>query len=303
MKAITLFAFAGLLLITSCSKKHTPDAPPLPPPDLTWQEHWFEHKQLLNNVYYDDDIAVYYDDDMDSSVHWPFAYIQKVWTYVKDVYGPMDGGDRKTRLYVIYHAGKYSGGHPFYYYAADHDYRNGIDCGSVDVNAWKSGTGNDLDITTHEIAHIVESTTNGAKGSPSFSVWKDSKWAEIFIYDVYKNLGLKDEEARWYHQMQQVTDNFPRAGTQWFKNWFFPIYSQYGGSAVLAKYFKLLATYFPKDATNTYERDLNYGEFVHFWSGAAGTSLKQQAILAFGWDSVWEAEFQKAKADFPDIRY
>ncbi len=29
-------------------------------PPATWQEHWFEHNQLLNRKFYDNDVAVYY---------------------------------------------------------------------------------------------------------------------------------------------------------------------------------------------------------------------------------------------------
>jgi hypothetical protein len=44
---------------------------------------------------------------------------------------------------------------------------------------------------------------------------------------------------------------------------------------------------------------MNMGEFVHFWSGAAGVNLKAQATTAFGWTSEYEAQFIAAQAAFP----
>ncbi|KAA2238938.1 hypothetical protein F0L74_22245 [Chitinophaga agrisoli] len=300
-----------LLLATACKKEAAPsalspdNATPnvkasalLADPPTTWQEHWFEHVQLLHRVFFDNDVAVYFDNDVNSSITWPNTYMGDVWRYTKSVYGSF-GAD--TRLFAIFHTGKYSGGHPSTYFDASHDFRNVIDVGSNSSNAWTAGTGNDLDITTHEVAHIVESASKSVHNSPAFNIWGDSKWAEIFIYDVYRGLGRTADATRWYNLMINNTDNFPRAGTQWFKNWFYPIY-QTGGSATLNKYFQLLAQYFPKSGQN-YARDLNMGEFVHFWSGAAGRNLKAQATTAFGWTSTYESQFNKARRDFPGVTY
>ncbi|SEL58595.1 hypothetical protein SAMN04488505_102613 [Chitinophaga rupis] len=267
-------------------------------PPATWQEHWFEHVQLLNRKFYDDDVAVYFDNDVSSSVTWPNTYMGDVWRYTKGLYGSF-GSD--PRLFAIFHTGKYSGGHPSTYFDASHDNRNVIDVGSNSTSAWLSGTGNDLDITTHEVAHIVEGASKGYHNSPAFGIWGDSKWAEIFIYDVYKGLGRTADATRWYNLVINGSDNFPRAGTQWFKNWFYPIY-QLGGSAGLNKYFTLLAQYFPKNGQD-YSRAMNMGEFVHFWSGAVGRNLKAQATTAFGWTSTYETQFNQARATFPGITY
>ena len=56
-------------------------------PPATWQEHWFEHNQLLNLKFFDNDVAVYYDNDVSTSVTWPYSYMGDVWRYVKNVYG------------------------------------------------------------------------------------------------------------------------------------------------------------------------------------------------------------------------
>ncbi|PTL81651.1 carbohydrate-binding protein [Vitiosangium sp. GDMCC 1.1324] len=261
----------------------------------TWQEHWFEHNQLVSRVYQDNDVAVYFDSAVNRSITWPNQYVGEVWRYTKRTYGQFS---RDPQLYAIFHAGKYSGGHPSTYFDASHDNRNVIDVGSSSTSAWTSGTGNDLDLVTHEVAHIVEGASKGAHNSPAFGLWGDSKWAEIFVYDVYVGLGRSADVNRWFNLMQTTTDSFPRANTHWFRDWFYPIYKNYGGSAVLNRYFVLLAQYFPKNG-NDYARALNWGEFVHFWSGAAGVNLKTLATSAFGWPTEWEAQFVQAQRDFP----
>ncbi len=218
-----------------------------------------------------------------------------VWRYVKQTYGDMNGGGNDPRLFAIFHTNKYGGGHPAYYFDSSHDYRNVIDIGA---GPWDSSTGWNLNATVHEIGHIVESATNSTQGSPCFSLWQDSKWCEIFNYDVYVGLGKTSEANRWYNEMINSTDSFPRAGTQWFKNWFYPIWSQYGRSAVLSNFFRLMSQHFPKNG-RTYARNMNWGEFVHFWSGAAGTNLKPLATNAFGWPSEWETQWQQARINFP----
>lgn len=195
-----------------------------------------------------------------------------------------------------------------------HDYRNVIDCGSPNANAWLSGTGNDLDLTTHEVGHIVEGASKNVHGSPSFGIWHDGEWLEMFIYDVYLGLGRNDDAQRWFNLVSAKTQSYPRAGTHWFRSWYYPIYNQYGKSALLNRYFTLLSAYFPKGTVSNgimnitqYTRGLNFGEFVHFWSGAAGVDLKPLALSAFGSNDEqgndWTVQLAKAKIDFPGIRY
>ena len=266
-------------------------------PPLTWKEHWFEHNQLVNRVYYDDHVAVYYDDDVDRSLTWPFKTMSNVWKYVKQTYGQF--GD-STRLYVILHQGRYGGGHPRGYFDPSHDYRNTLDCGLGD---WSDPRGERIGIPVHEIGHIVTFASHNTKGSPSDALWGDSKFMEIFNYDVYRHIGMEDEAVKVIKQMETQVDDFPRPGTQWFKNWFYPIYKNYGEAAVLNRYFAVLADNFTKDKDNRFVRNLNWGEFIHFWSGAAGVNLKDQAILAFGWPAEWEVQFKQAQKDFPNVKY
>ena len=265
-------------------------------PPATWQEHWFEHNQLLQRVYHNDNVAIYYDGDMSRSITWPYQFMTDVWRYTKSVYGNYGG---ENRLYAIFHQGKYAGGHPSTYFDASHDYRNVTDIGS---GSWYSPSGWNIDACIHEVSHIVEGASNGMHNSPAFELWGDSKWAEIYIYDVYKGIGWNSEASRWYNNCWNITDNFPRNNTRWFRDWFYPIYRDYGGSAVLANFFKLLAQYFPKNGYD-YARNMNWGEFVHFWSGSAGVNLKPLATTAFGWPSDWETQFTQAQIDFPAVMY
>ncbi len=272
-------------------------------PPATWKEHWFEHVQTVKRVYYDNDVAVYYDDDIDLSMNWPFSFVRDVWKYTKKTYGTF--GD-EGRLYAIFHAGKYSGGHPATYLDASHDNRNTIDCGSHDSKAWVSKTGNDKDIVTHEIGHIVEGASYNIRESPAFRIWGDSKWMEIYIYDVYVGLGMTEDTQRWYDLMMKGSDNFPRPDTHWFKDWFYPIWKNHGGSETLNRFFKLLSENFPtkmEGNVKTYTRRMNWGEFVHFWSGAAQTDLNEMANLAFGSSTDRDKQLQQAKKDFPLVKY
>lgn len=317
MKKLALLACLAFFM-TNCSKKTTEAATQknevkvdYDAPAATWKEHWFEHVQNLNRVFYDTSVVVYYDSDVRPSIKWPQTYMAQAWNYTKKTYGAFG---KDSRLYVIYHAGKYSGGHPSTYMDAGHDYHNVTDCGANDINAWTSGIGNDIDLSTHEIGHIVEGAAKGVHNSPAFSIWHDSKWMEIYQYDVYLGLGRNDDAVRWHNMKLQTTDDFPRAGTHWYRDWFYPVYNNYGKTATLNQFFTLLAKYFPKRTFNNgkttypeYTRDLNFGEFVHFWSGAAHTDLKQLALTAFGnkdeQGNDWTVQLQKARTDFPGITY
>ena len=311
-----------ILTIAACSKKtggqassppkmdsnttHTTSAPP-----STWQEHWFEHNQLLQRKFYDTSVAVYFDKDVNTSITWPNTYLAQAWNYTKATYGTF-GSDSK--LWAIFHAGKYSGGHPSTYFDTSHDLRNVIDVGSSDPNAWTSGTGNDIDLTTHEIGHIVEGASKGVHNSPAFGIWHDSKWMEIYQYDVYLGLGRGNDATRWYGMKNPATDDYPRSGTHWFRDWFFPLYTGFDKTATLNKFFTLLAQNFPRHTVSNgsypipeYTRGMNFGEFVHFWSGAAGYDLKQLALNAFGNKDEngndWTAQLTQAKSDFPGVTY
>ncbi|PUZ25243.1 hypothetical protein DCC81_13120 [Chitinophaga parva] len=275
------------------SARTVPDAPP-----ATWQEHWYEHRALLDRVYMNNDIAMYFDYAVDrQQSEWTKAFYTSAWQYVKKNYGSFCD----PRLYVVLHSmpptSIYSGGHPSVVFDSSHDYRNVTDVAGnwADTGNWNHGA------SVHEMCHIVEGSADDVWGSPAFGLWGDSKWAEIFVYDVYNHMGpayayLKND---LYTQMQTQYDDFPRKNTQWFKNWFYPIYDRSADSSqALSRYFLLVSQYFPQH-DGAYSKSMNMGEFVHFWSGAAGYNLKQQADTAFGWTDQLEIQFQQARIDYP----
>jgi len=296
-------------LCVSCTKQpadgNPDDIPTLPPPPSTWQEHWFEHEQAVKRVFSNDRIAVYFDDDVDTiKTDWMFPFLDSVWTYTQSVYGDFGPDDTTNRLFAIFHTDKYGGGHPFMYYEDSHDNRNGIDIGSG-PDAWINQTNWETNTIIHEIAHVVEFINNGVAESPAFTVWGDSKWAEIFVYDVYAHLNRPQKLEDAFNDFSKGTDSFPRANTAWFRNWFYPIYTQHEEATVLNGFFEKLAGAFPKKSHpvtgQEYERRMNLGEFVHFWSAAAGVNLSTRARLAFG--SAWLDDFATAQEQFGSLTY
>jgi hypothetical protein len=278
----------------------------LPPPQAEWREHWAAepHNQLLKLVGYDDHAAIYFDDDVPREhATWMLSFISRTWQYTKKVYGENFGPD--PRIYQVSHQGKYGGGHPSYWYSASHDNRNVSDCGP---GPWDERSGV-YDIPSHEIAHVVESTNNGTQESVGFGtpnaqltggIWGDSKWAEIYQYDLYLGLGMTQEAQRLFNRFMNTTDSFPRAGTRWFRDWYYPLWKDHGGSQMLSRFFQLLAQHFPKNGSR-FTRRLNYGEYIHFMCGAAAFDCTQQATTAFG--NAWVAQHQKARTDFPAVTY
>jgi len=262
-------------------------------PPGTWQEHWFEHNQNVKLFKYDDCAAIYFDDDMDpNEAAWIFPFVSNVWKYSLATYGYMG----PERVYAIFHQDKYGGGHPSYYYDSSHDNRNVSDAGGGN---WKDGN---WDLTSHELGHIVESTASHTKyGSPAFGLWGDSKWMEFYQYDVYVGLGMDEHAKVVFDRFTNQSDNFPRAGTRWFRDWFYPLWRDYGHAQVMVRFFGLLEQHYP--AQNKRMGGMNWGEYVHFTSGAAKKDLKPLATTAFGWPAEWESQLQAAKQEFPQITY
>lgn len=272
----------------------TSDTPP-----TNWQEHWFDHTENLQRIDYNDTVALYFDSDVNPDAQqWLMPYLTAMWQYAQKTYGDPDNELTGNRLYSIHHEGKHYGGHPSTVYDESHDYRNVSDVGGDD---WTSPQHS---IVTHEAGHVVESTASGKHGSPAFGLWGDSKWMEFFIYDVYTGLGMTEEAQEVYDNWtaDDHVDDFPRADTHWFRDWFHPLWRDHGHAEVMVRYFDLVGRYFPSSGEE-FTRDMNWGEYIHFTSGAAGVNLKELATNAFGWPDEWEAQFVQAQADFPEITY
>lgn len=266
-------------------------------PPTTWQEHWFEHNQLVKLKYYDDYVAIYFDDDMsESEASWLYDYVSKIAKYIRQAYGDI----RSDRLYAIFHKNKYYGGHPDFYYSSMHDYRNVIDCGSSD---WSEPDFNNAtkgiwraDIVLHEAAHIVEFTVHGKKNSPAFNIWKDSKWSEFFEYGFHNEVGSKNYANVKFREFMDKSDSFPKPNTQWFKNWFYPLYSNFGGSKVMRDFYQLIEKYYPYE-----NKDMNWGEYLLFTFGACKERLDELVETAFGWSEEWRNLFNEAATRFPAV--
>ena len=48
---------------------------------------------------------------------------------------------------------------------------------------------------------------------------------------------------------------------------------------------------------------MNWGEYVHFTSGAAAADLSGQATRAFGWPDEWAGQLEQAREQFPGVTY
>jgi hypothetical protein len=263
----------------------------------TWQEHWFEHTQLLTLAAADDATALYFDKDVDATqAASVFPYVSKVARYTTATYGALGPG----RIYIILHKDKYFGCHEADHWSPSHDYRNVIDCG---VMAYDDPVVFGA-FLPHLMAIMVESTAAERQGAPADAIWQMGKWAEFYRYDLYLGIGRKDEADMWYATWtaDTWTDPFPGPNTHWFRDWSFPLWRDHGGAAVMSRFFSLLARDFPSQ-NGKYTRSLDWGEFVHFMSGAAGTDLQRLATHAFGWSVDWESQLQAARVAFPRITY
>ena len=217
-------------------------------PPASWQEHWFDHRQLLRLYHSDDDCAIYLDPDVrQRQVRWLPQYIGDVWRYSKATYGHGFGPD--PRIYSIHHAGRHGGGHAGDYVSPVHDYHNVSDCG---LDSWRDSEYLARELPAHEIGHSVESANNGAHGSPAYEIWGDSKWAEFYIYDVYTALGMHRDAKQVHRRFTGNANDFPQPGTRWFRDWFYPLWHECGQAAVMARFFRLLAQHFPQAEDGTY---------------------------------------------------
>ena len=113
-----------------------------------------------------------------------------------------------------------------------------------------------------------------------------------------------DREAEAvYRRFTGNADDFPRWRTRWFRDWFYPLWRDCGQAQVMNRFFQELARHFPRDPDGTYTRRMNWGEYIHFTSGAAGADMSSQARKAFGRHRDWTKQLELARAQFPGITY
>ncbi|GAV01856.1 hypothetical protein RvY_12498-3 [Ramazzottius varieornatus] len=174
---------------------------------------------------------------------------------------------------------------------------------------WNTKTTSSTTNISWAVSHIGIRYARGVLGNPMWSI-DQSALEHIVRYDIC--LGVNHPEVA-----QMVLDEFidspqtsPRAKSYWLRDFYLPVYNSYGNTTVLANYFSLLSTNFPTFVNNDGFRRYNnatitvtLGLYVHFWSGAANTSLQYMAAKAFGWTAQDSNDFRQAQKDFPRICY
>lgn len=267
----------------------------------TWQEHWFEHNQLLKKVADSDDDVVYFDNDVDpASAGWIQPLVAALWKYTKATYSVP--GD--PRLFAVFHAGRYSGEHAASIFDPTHDFRNVIDLGGA-ASLWAMPA--NLPNIAYSAGQVLEKSAFGVDTLPSVAL-TGYQFGYFFAYDALKAVGMGAAADTWLSALMSYSSDSPRAGTFWSRDWYYPLWQAYGGAAVFARFMQLCADKYPKVPRadghgQAFAPAMNWGEYIHFMSGAAGTDLKTLATKAFGWPDARETEYQQAKTDFPTIKY
>jgi hypothetical protein len=119
---------------------------------------------------------------------------------------------------------------------------------------------------------------------------------------LYAALGLTSAAEQALTAFDNHYNSEPYPNTYWFRDWFYPLWRDHGHAQLFANYMTLLEKYYPVDADN-WMPTMNYGQYFHFMSGAAGVDLAPFARTAFQWYPGFDDELAAAKQDFPDIKY
>jgi hypothetical protein len=287
--------------------------PAVTTPPATWQETgWYGgHDRPLTRRPLDSDIAMYVDQYVTpTSVDWLRPILNQNFVYAKGAYGSFsdqylyvvaEQDGRPEDVNDIYGIGGLVG-----YDDPIGPYRNITFAASWDWADQNSGW--NVGALTHELAHVVEATHDGWFESPSFSAWGDSKWADIFIWDVYAHSTLLSSTFvnNAFAELNQVTDDW---GNYWFRDFLYPLYAgnlgntaaDRKGGALYDRYFDLLVQYLPKIDSRYGGKNMTLGEFIHFMSGAAQVNLEAQAKIAFRWTPELELQFANAQLMFPEV--
>lgn len=272
-----------------------PVCPGGPEPPLNWTEHWFEHDQALTRVYYDDCVALYFDADVSPAAKdWLASFISEAWSYSLATYGKM--GDE--RIFAVVHQGRYGGGHVALPIDDTHDHRAVIDMGST--SGWPDGR---YDLPAHLLGFLVDSLGSHTKfGAPKGAHYGNVGFPLIYKYDLFLGVGLGATAEAALVDYDAAFNAQPFPNTFWFRDWLMPIWRDHGNARVFANYHSLIEKYYPADA-GARMPTMNYGQYFHFMSGAAGVDLVPLAREAFEWHEDFDDEIAAAKSDFSQIEY
>ncbi len=319
-----LLVLAGLSVAAPVVKSALADEAGCHPDAAATLPDFLDPQTQLTRAGCNADVAVYLDDGLRaraSETAWILPYVTDVWRYLKQTYGgcavprtirpPMGpgcesfGAPKPLIVLLREHRSGPQVGYSIPRFWSP--YRNEI---RITIDDW-SDRHLMRDLLTHEACHQVEFGGQGVNQSPAYRIWGDSMWIPLCTYDFYVNTGRTANADAEFDESSNGVDNLPQGavGAHWFRDWFFPMWRDNGGSKILDRFFRLLSMYYPTAPENNgtnlvYSRPagMNTGEFVHFFSGAAGVDLSGQAAFAFN-SGFNRADFEKAKADFPGITY
>ena len=287
--------------------------PVVPTPPASWTETgWYSgHDRLVTLRGMDSDIAMYTDPYVTpASVDWLRPIFNQHFKFTKTAYGSLSD----PLLFVIAEQDNrpedtkdiYGVGGVINVDKPEAFYRNITFAASADWtnkdNLWN------INALTHELGHIVEFNNNGWFDSPSFSAWGDSKWCEIFVWDVLAH--STSLPANWADRtLADFNNAVDDAGNHWFRDFTYPLYLGKLGntdpsrksSALYSRYFQLLAQYLPKLDSTYGKKQMTLGEYIHFMSAASGVNLEAQAKIAFRWTPELELQFANAQLQFPQV--
>ena len=258
-------------------------------------------KELLVSQKYSNpksSVAVYYDEFLPEEFSWPGKFISDLWKYTRATYGIDSKGEDGTLLAILH------GKKPEWkstvqtHYDAAGQCRNIIEVSaSKHTSEWFIKNGPILDNITGQVATLVLNLYRGGHQYPVYGDYEEEALKSIMMYDMYRGLGLKREEFRFYDQAVAKSTNYPKKNTFWFRDWYYPIYKDQG-NVVLNKYLRKNLEFFSKDYHKNGYIPVSLGQFVHVWSSVTGVDLKPRAELLFGWSLTDEYQFVDAKTKF-----
>lgn len=299
-----LSVFVMLTVLISCKEDDTslidglPDSiintDPDGSPPRAMVESWGGYSEKVNRQILINGVGVFYDADVDREIEWPLSFYGKIWPEILSKYGFFGNG---ASLHVVGHgdaaAPTFSGN----YLQTETENKNVIDLPITELEL----TAQTSDLSLKLLGQLVEGGNNRANGAPATTVWGES-FVEIFTYDMYMALDLEADAERVKTAYLESTSNLPVAGTNWFQDWLLPIYENYNGIGIFSNFFSTIAEFYPTNG-GSYVSDFTVGEFIHFWSGAAGDDLQPMFEEAFGWNDTWAQELVIAQAKYPDLPY
>jgi hypothetical protein len=127
---------------------------------------------------------------------------------------------------------------------------------------------------------------------------------EFYIFDVYTALGMQKEAKDFYNRMVAPghVDDFPRKGTHWFRDFFYPVVAQPRQGARNGEILQPARQVLPRQRPEFLPRPargrvhpLHERRRRHRPEGDGHEGVR----LA----SSRESEFRQAKKTFPQIRY